>query len=77
MKLFILSVVSLFTVGCWCAPTTEEACLLACPFIWMPVCGDNGVTYSNTCTMESLTCMQNIQVEITHDGACDTIPQQF
>ncbi|KAK6192535.1 hypothetical protein SNE40_003985 [Patella caerulea] len=72
MKHLVLTFFLLFTAGCWCAPTTEDPCLLACPFIWMPVCGDNGVTYGNSCAMKSLTCMQNIQVAVAHNGSCDT-----
>ncbi|KAK6192532.1 hypothetical protein SNE40_003982 [Patella caerulea] len=73
MKLFILTVVLLFIAGSLGAPAEVDPCLRACQMIWRPLCGDNGVTYANECTMESLICMQKLEVNVAHDGACDTM----
>lgn len=35
-----------------------------CPMIWDPVCGCNGITYSNECVL------QNAQVRLAHVGEC-------
>lgn len=34
----------------------DPNCLRACPMIYMPVCGSNGKTYSNTCEMSAAAC---------------------
>jgi hypothetical protein len=45
-----------------CTPVPE-----ACPDIWDPVCGCDGVTYSNECEAD------RAQVSLDHHGACNTI----
>lgn len=35
-----------------------------------PVCGTDGKTYSNKCTMESLACEKNITITVSYSGEC-------
>ena len=39
----------------------------ACPRVYLPVCGADGITYSNTCVLESAG------VALASEGACDTV----
>lgn len=47
----------------YCAPI-EPSCV--CPDIWAPVCGENGVTYGNSCEAECA------DVRVVHEGECHT-----
>lgn len=53
-----------------CEATNEGICTPipeACPDVWDPVCGCDGVTYSNDCDREAAA------VRLRHFGACDTL----
>jgi hypothetical protein len=37
--------------------------------LYAPVCGNNGVTYSNACELGVAAC-KNLRIEKAHDGPC-------
>ncbi len=58
-----------------------DACPETCTLIYRPVCGDDGLTYPNECTMKKENCMQRdrtaAQVRVVKEGPCtDTEPHQ-
>ena len=36
-----------------------------------PVCGDNGVTFSNLCNLQIAQCLHDIDIEVIKHGVCD------
>ena len=44
-------------------------CPTICPALYAPVCGNNGVTYSNACELGVAAC-KNLRIEKAHDGPC-------
>ncbi|CAG5129432.1 unnamed protein product [Candidula unifasciata] len=57
-----------------CETTPTVACdpNAVCTFIYLPVCGTDGVTYPNQCIFKSKTC--GGEVNVAHDGECETTP---
>ena len=52
-------------------PTPQTlSCDMECSKIYKPVCGDNGVTYSNECQFDVAKCNGEVN-EITFEGDCD------
>ena len=47
-------------------------CPTICPALYAPVCGNNGVTYSNSCELGVAAC-KNPRIKKAHDGPCDDI----
>ena len=54
-----------------CDGNTDEGCEVVCTTVYDPVCGVNGITYSNSCLA------QKAGVGIAHTGACSTIPSSI
>lgn len=60
-----------FILTLWCGTNfingqqigSEHSCV--CPYIWSPVCGDDGKTYPSLC---SLQCVPG--VKFVHNGEC-------
>ena len=46
-------------------------CSEACPEIFDPVCGTDGVTYSNSCELDRANCLASHVIEVASDGPCD------
>ncbi|POM65811.1 protease inhibitor Epi11 [Phytophthora palmivora] len=46
-------------------------CEYACPEEYRPVCGSNGVTYSNKCFLTLAACDTNSDITQTSDGECE------
>ncbi|XP_047472634.1 turripeptide Lol9.1-like [Penaeus chinensis] len=47
-------------------------CQTLCPQHYQPVCGSNGVTYSNDCSLSVANCM-NPPITKRHDGKCRSL----
>nr|XP_045624354.1 extracellular protease inhibitor 10-like [Procambarus clarkii] len=47
----------------------DNGCSALCSKIYRPVCGSNGVTYSNQCRLEYAQCLGN-PVKKVHNGPC-------
>ena len=45
-------------------------CPEACPDVFDPVCGTDGVTYSNSCVLDRENCLGSQLIEIASDGPC-------
>ncbi|KAG7388307.1 hypothetical protein PHYPSEUDO_012833 [Phytophthora pseudosyringae] len=47
-------------------------CASACPAVYQPVCGSDGVTYSNKCFLNVAACNSNGEITQASDGECAT-----
>ncbi|XP_066269473.1 ovoinhibitor-like [Branchiostoma lanceolatum] len=48
---------------------------IACPRLYLPICGSDGKTYPNFCLLAKAACVAN-ELTIGHKGACDEEPAQ-
>ena len=48
-----------------------EGCSIKCEGVkYEPICGDDGVTYDNSCHMQKASCRSDRGVQILHLGEC-------
>ncbi|XP_065218165.1 agrin-like isoform X2 [Planococcus citri] len=45
-------------------------CPSDCPLTESPVCGTDGVTYKNLCTLRSTACQNKLNIRVQHGGEC-------
>ncbi|KAL5004114.1 hypothetical protein ScPMuIL_017570 [Solemya velum] len=45
-------------------------CNMACPYIKLPVCGSNGMTYGNRCEMGVDACRKRMSIAVRKEGKC-------
>ena len=41
-----------------------------CPRNYKPVCGSDGITYSNACVLECTKCKENPDLTVAYQGEC-------
>ncbi|XP_058994152.1 agrin isoform X10 [Mustela lutreola] len=61
--------------GASCVVKNGEAecvCQQACPGIYDPVCGTDGVTYGSTCELEATACTLGREIHVARRGPCET-----
>merc|ERR1712168_533418 len=69
--------------GCWnedvkklhdgpCREKRQAApCMVACPYIYFPVCGSDGKTYPNKCALgAAVKCENKPDLKVAHTGEC-------
>ncbi|RHY74916.1 hypothetical protein DYB38_002109 [Aphanomyces astaci] len=49
----------------------DPECPQACLEIFQPVCGSDGVTYENECSMKRDACAKHIKLTVVRQGDCD------
>ena len=54
--------------------TGDDKCKIACPRHLSPVCGSNGQTYGNECTLKVAHCEDNSIIKV-RSGRCDDEPE--
>ncbi|XP_030429234.1 ovomucoid-like isoform X2 [Gopherus evgoodei] len=52
-------------------PKPQKGKQFACPLIYRPVCGTNGITYSNKCNLCAARWKTGINIGIKHEGRCN------
>ncbi|KAJ3095502.1 hypothetical protein HDU97_006878 [Phlyctochytrium planicorne] len=52
------------------APAPQNGCPNLCFSLFAPVCGTDGVTYSNGCQLRVKQCQQNSALAIAKQGPC-------
>ena len=45
-----------------------DECNKKCPLIHAPVCGSDGTTYDNQCTLQAKACAEKAEIHIMHEG---------
>ena len=48
-------------------------CNEICTFDWRPVCGSDGTTYSNNCSLEAEACKTGKMITVIKQGECGEI----
>ncbi|KAG7154100.1 four-domain proteases inhibitor-like [Homarus americanus] len=51
--------------------SSQDDCDDGCTDEWNPVCGTDGLTYSNLCYLELADCLSDADIKIDHQGECD------
>jgi len=49
---------------------TECVCITKCPDHWKPVCGSDGVSYDNHCSLHRSACIAGSPISPIHPGFC-------
>ncbi|XP_058793471.1 agrin-like isoform X2 [Phymastichus coffea] len=62
-------------MSCVVLDTGEATCQCpaSCPDNYAPVCGQDGVTYSNHCQLRRTSCQKRKETRVKHQGACEKV----
>jgi len=52
------------------AVAAADECMMACPMNYVPLCGVDGQTYSNECSLNAANCLKKTPVAVAHAGEC-------
>ncbi|KAL3667255.1 hypothetical protein V7S43_007488 [Phytophthora oleae] len=66
----LLGVVAASTTYALSPPEETTVCPFMCSDQFLPVCGSDGVTYSNECLMNLADCESSESITKVHDGEC-------
>jgi hypothetical protein len=55
-------------------PCRRQCPAVRCMMIYSPICGSDGITYSNRCVFDSAKC-KNPTLTIQYNGNCKTLPK--
>ncbi|RLN51158.1 hypothetical protein BBJ29_005878 [Phytophthora kernoviae] len=69
MKSAICVALAVVAVGSTAAASSGD-CAFGCPGVENPVCGSDGVTYSNKCYLNLEACKSNSGITKVYDGEC-------
>ncbi|XP_046851485.1 collagen alpha-3(VI) chain-like [Xenia sp. Carnegie-2017] len=50
--------------------TAKCVCRQSCSENYLPLCGSNGKTYINECTMKRESCLWKLEISLKHSGVC-------
>ncbi|XP_068725068.1 uncharacterized protein [Montipora capricornis] len=53
--------------------SVECKCRVGCFAVYEPVCGTDGNTYENECSMKSMACLQKRNITVDYTGECDQV----
>lgn len=48
----------------------KDECHNACPMIHAPVCGSDGISYSNKCQLQYTACVNKKEIHVVYEGNC-------
>ncbi|TOF86051.1 hypothetical protein CGJ15_25355 [Vibrio parahaemolyticus] len=65
MKVLLLSLAAFLASG-------QDDCNSACTDDYRPVCGTDGITYPNNCTLELADCESDEDIAVAYIGECTT-----